>query len=135
MLQSAYSEPPTWTLTRLVRSAVITLVSGIIAGRRQSRLLLMIHSCEGLNSGARAHGCHAHLPHGHGTPGRISLAWHVDDACKAYQPRDTLYAATRKQYLLRSSGPRKVLLPSGGSLKHASQRVICLQACWGLAEA
>ncbi|CAK0779361.1 hypothetical protein CVIRNUC_004754 [Coccomyxa viridis] len=32
MLQSAYSEPPSWTLTRLVRSAVITLVSGIIAG-------------------------------------------------------------------------------------------------------
>ena len=33
MLQSAYSEPPSWTLTRLVRSAVITLVSGIIAGQ------------------------------------------------------------------------------------------------------
>ena len=33
MLQSAYSEPPSWTLTRLVRSAVITLISGIIAGQ------------------------------------------------------------------------------------------------------
>ena len=33
MLQSAYSEPPSWTLTRLVRSAVITLLSGIIAGQ------------------------------------------------------------------------------------------------------
>ncbi len=32
MLQSAYSEPPAWTLPRLVRSAVITLLSGIIAG-------------------------------------------------------------------------------------------------------
>ena len=32
MLQSAYSEPPVWTLPKLVRSAVITLVSGAIAG-------------------------------------------------------------------------------------------------------
>ena len=48
MLQSAYSEPPSWTLTRLVRSAVITLISGIIAGQmRRSRLtLLMTLACE-----------------------------------------------------------------------------------------
>ena len=32
MLQSAYSEPPLWTLTRLIRTAIITLVSGAIAG-------------------------------------------------------------------------------------------------------
>ncbi|CAL5218926.1 g672 [Coccomyxa viridis] len=32
MLQSAYSEPPVWTLPKLIRSAVITLVSGAIAG-------------------------------------------------------------------------------------------------------
>ena len=32
MLQSAYAEPPVWTLPKLLRSAVITLVSGAIAG-------------------------------------------------------------------------------------------------------
>lgn len=32
MLASVYEEPPAWTLPRLIRSAVITLLSGFIAG-------------------------------------------------------------------------------------------------------
>jgi hypothetical protein len=32
MLASVYKEPPAWTLPRLVRSALITLVAGFIAG-------------------------------------------------------------------------------------------------------
>lgn len=32
MLSAVYKEPPAWTLSRLVRGAAITLVSGAIAG-------------------------------------------------------------------------------------------------------
>ncbi len=39
MLQSAYSEPPVWTLPKLIRSAVITLVSGAIAGKPLREIL------------------------------------------------------------------------------------------------
>lgn len=44
MLQSAYSEPPVWTLPKLVRSAVITLVSGAIAGEDRKDVQQACHA-------------------------------------------------------------------------------------------
>jgi hypothetical protein len=38
MLASVYDEPPAWTLSRLIRSAAITLISGCVAGSDASRL-------------------------------------------------------------------------------------------------
>jgi hypothetical protein len=38
MLASVYKEAPAWTLSRLIRSAVITLLSGFIAGARNVNL-------------------------------------------------------------------------------------------------
>ena len=32
MLHSAYSEQPQWTPSRLIRTVVITLISGVVAG-------------------------------------------------------------------------------------------------------
>ena len=45
----------------------------------------------------------AHISHLHGSPGPLPLMRHVNSACKASKPPDTLVFAARMQYLLKAA--------------------------------
>ena len=134
MLQSAYSEPPSWTLTRLVRSAVITLVSGIIAGQMSAGT--HVNASHMSRSRLRAKG--SKMPCS--PPAR---AWHTGP----YSPyTSTMHAKPISRLTPCLQLPEKCacsavaalmlkMVPFIASLWHTSQQVVCLQACWVSAEA
>ena len=134
MLQSAYSEPPSWTLTRLVRSAIITLVSGIIAGQ-----LPVETDSDNLRSGrTRFSNENSKMPCYHpawawhtGTYSPLTLTMHAEPISRITPylqlPEDSICSAAAARVLN--------VVPSIAYLWCTSQQVVCLQACWALAEA